>query len=167
MNTKVSILVWCGGLPCHKIRIRIECFRMKHTCATLILHCIDFRFGKEIKKYLEQRDLLGNCDIVAVAGVAKNIASPAVENDREFVVRQIDISKKLHDIKEVIVMNHTDCGAYGGRAAFASEEEEKMRHIADMQKAQEIIRAKHSDCTVTTVLAHIDSVGAISFEEIA
>ena len=139
---------------------------MSHTCNNLILHCIDFRLGKAIKNYLTDNNLLGNIDIVSVAGAAKNIASPTKETDPEFILRQIDISKRLHGITSVIIMNHTDCGAYGGRKAFASDEEEKTRLIEDMKKTKETILATHPGLTVKNILAHIAETGKVSFEDV-
>lgn len=131
-----------------------------------MLHCIDFRFGKAIKDYLADRGLLGDCDIVSVAGAAKNIAAPQKETDLEFVLRQIDISTRLHGITTVILMNHTDCGAYGGRSAFSSDDEEKEKHASDMQKAREIILSRYPDLRVKKILARIKESGEVSFEEI-
>ncbi len=140
---------------------------MSHHCRSLILHCIDFRFGSAIKEYLETNQLRNNCDIVSIAGAAKNIAAPAKDADAELVLRQIEISKRLHEIKGVILMNHTDCGAYGGRKAFSSDEEERARHLDDMAKAADIIRAAHPDITIKSVLAKIDDAGTITFEPIS
>ena len=136
---------------------------MKHTCTTLIFHCIDFRFGSDIKAYLEKENLLGDVDIVSIAGVCKNLVDPAKPTDAEFVMRQIDISKRLHDVCTVILMNHTDCGGYGGRKAFASMEDEEKKHRGDMEAAKRMILEKYPDLEVKTVLAHIDDQHAISF----
>ncbi len=139
---------------------------MSHNCKALILHCIDFHFGKAIKKYLEDNQLLGDCDIVSVAGATQNIAAPKSETDREFILRQIDISKQLHNIGKIILMNHTDCGAYGGRKAFSSDEEEKRRHASDMKTAKKIILEKYPDLRVKIILTKINDVHEITFEEI-
>ncbi len=142
---------------------------MFHPCTSLILHCIDFRFGKEIKKYLEEKGLLGDIDMVSLAGAVKNIVEPKAASDAEFVLRQIEISKKLHRVKNVYLMNHTDCGAYGGRAAFTSSKEEREKHIADMKKAAEIINQKFSDLKIHLLLAHLEEAehkNKIWFEEI-
>jgi hypothetical protein len=55
-------------------------------------------------------------DPIKVAGGAKSLASPEPETDREFVLEQIRKSMRLHDTKRVILMVHSDCGAYGGLA---------------------------------------------------
>ena len=119
---------------------------------------------ERIKEYMEQNNLLGDCDLVAVAGAAKDIASPTTAEDRKFVIRQIDISKSLHHIQKVILMNHTDCGAYGGRKSFASRAEEEKKHFEDMQKAADIITSKYPDLQITKVLANIEDSGEIRFD---
>lgn len=139
---------------------------MTHTCRTLVLHCIDFRLGKAINAYLGKTNHLGDCDIVSVAGAAKDLVSPAADASRDFILRQIDISKRLHNISRVILMNHTDCGAYGGRKAFASSEEEKNAHLGDMQKAQEYILTRHPDLSVKFVLAQIAENDEVYIEEV-
>jgi hypothetical protein len=51
----------------------------KHTCTALILHCMDFRLGKPIKEYLQERGLLGDCDIVSIAArrrILQDLRSP-------------------------------------------------------------------------------------------
>lgn len=140
---------------------------MSHTCSTIIFHCIDFRFGNDIKTYLEKENLLGDVDIVAIAGVTKNIIDPAQPTDTEFVMRQLDISKRLHNVCNVVLMNHSDCGAYGGRKAFASVGEEKAKHFADMEAAKKLILEKYPDLEVKNVLAHIEDDGTIGFEDAA
>jgi len=128
---------------------------MAHTCSTLVLHCIDFRLGNAIKEYLEKNNYLGDCDIVSVAGAAKNIASPADTSARVFVLNQIAISKRLHNISRVVLMNHTDCGAYGGTSAFASDEAEKEHHRSEMMSARTIIHELHPELNISLALAHV------------
>jgi hypothetical protein len=50
---------------------------MKHECSTVIFHCIDFRFAADIKAYMEKENLLGDVDVVSIAGCVKNLVNPA------------------------------------------------------------------------------------------
>lgn len=143
---------------------------MAHHCKTLIIHCIDFRLGKAIKKYLEEQNLLGNCDIVSVAGATKNLVSPENDSERAFLMKQIDISKKLHHITDIILMNHSDCGAYGsprftgeagGSSTFGSKEEEKKKHFEDMEQAASMILEKYPDLNIKKMFAEIDDSGNV------
>ena len=84
-----------------------------------------------------------------------------------FALNQIALSKKLHDIKKIILMNHSDCGAYGGKAAFASSDAEYVTHADDLKKSKEVILGFYPNVEIKTVLAKITPEGEVSFEEIA
>lgn len=130
---------------------------MTHCCRALILHCMDFRLGPAIKKFMEEHGLLGDADIVSVAGAAKNL---------DLSLGQIELSVKLHSIKTVILMNHTDCGAYGGRSAFASEEDERQAHIKDMETAKQEVLAHFPNLEVQLWLAVIDERDQVKIERV-
>lgn len=127
---------------------------MSHTCSTAIVHCIDFRLGSAIKNFLEERELLDDCDIISLAGATKDMTVP---------LAQIEISKKLHNIQKVILMNHTDCGAYGGRSAFPSENDENEAHLLSMRRAKDAILAKYPDLEVEIALAKIEKDQGVRF----
>ncbi len=128
---------------------------------------MDFRFIADIDMFLESLELKGDHDVVSIAGAAKNIADPYDEHDTELVYRQIEISKKLHGMTQVILMNHMDCGAYGGSKAFTSKDEERARQLKDMDHAASHIVKRIEGVTVVKVLARIDDVGKVDFEKIA
>lgn len=130
---------------------------MVHHCKYLVVHCIDFRLQKSIKDYLEKNGLLGDCDIVSIAGAVKN---------SDFLLEQLDISVNLHGVQEVVLVNHTDCGAYGGSGAFGSAGEEYEFHAVELKKTKEMILAKYSSLKVKTVLAKIQPSGEVIFEDI-
>lgn len=139
---------------------------MSHTCKALLLRCLDFRLNEAVSQWLEKNRLLNKCDFVSLAGAVKNLVDPQQPTDPEVVLRQIEISQRLHGISEVILMNHTDCGAYGGRAAFEGSEEERSQHLQDLQQAKEKIIFQFPDLKIRRVLAKINPLGQISFEEI-
>jgi carbonic anhydrase len=139
---------------------------MPHACTTLVIRCMDFRFISAINEYLESKDLMNHCDIVAAAGAAKNFASPEHELDREFLMRQIDIAKRLHGISEVIIINHTDCGAYGGKSAFASKDKEWKKHSGELAVAAQMIKERYPSLAVQTLIADIENSGEIEIKSI-
>jgi len=89
--------------------------REHYQCDAAILWCFDHRFELGFRKFLK-RIGIKNSDSIKVAGGAKCLSSPRVETDREFVLEQIRTSMRLHNTKRVILMVHSDCGAYGGLA---------------------------------------------------
>lgn len=139
---------------------------MAHHCRALLIRCIDFRLAKSIKNYLEENNLVGDCDVLSVAGAVKPLLSPKNPSDKDFIFDQINTSVNLHNIKEVILSNHTDCGAYGGSAKFASSEEEESFHVKEMKTAKEIILQKYPHLEIRLVLGKIMSDGTVELEEI-
>lgn len=127
-----------------------------HTCKALIIHCMDFRLMEPIFSYLKKRGLVGMCDEVSLAGAIKSIADDPNGPVSQTLLKQIELSKALHHIDTVILMNHTDCGAYGGHAAFASLTEEREKHTQDMRAVRNHITSRFPELTVETVLADID-----------
>lgn len=117
------------------------------------MHCMDFRFGKAMKGFMEEHGMLDDADLVSIAGSAKNIANPETQ---EFALRQIEISKSLHEMKEANLMSHTDCGAYGGRKSFENDQAEYNKLTGDLKEAREIVKAKWPDLAVKLWLSHIE-----------
>jgi carbonic anhydrase len=87
--------------------------REKYRCDAAVLSCFDHRFDLGFRKFLKHIGI-SYSDQIKVAGGAKCLASPDREGDREFVLEQIRKSMHLHGTTRVILMVHSDCGAYGG-----------------------------------------------------
>ena len=125
---------------------------MSHTCHNILFHCMDFRLTREIGRWLEEEKMMGDCDIVALAGSAKEIVD-GDEASRNLLLKQIEISASLHHASRVILMHHTQCGAYAQSYEFASTEEELNKHREDLTKAENIIKSKFPDIEVLKIIA--------------
>jgi len=110
--------------------------REKYHCDAAILWCFDNRFELGFRKFLKRIGVV-HSDPIKIAGGAKCMASPEHESDREFVLEQIRKSMRLHGTKRVILMLHSDCGAYGGLAdAFHGDAQaEAAHHKQELQQA--------------------------------
>jgi len=107
--------------------------REKYHCDAAVVWCFDNRFELAFRKFLK-RIGVANSDPIKVAGGAKCLASPENEAERAFVLEQIRKSRRLHGTSRVILMLHSDCGAYGGLKAFhndpCAEAENAARQMA-------------------------------------
>lgn len=102
--------------------------RDRYSCDAAVLWCFDSRFDLGFRKFLKRIGIV-YADPIKVAGGAKSLASPDPETDREFVLEQIRKSIRLHDTKRVILMVHSDCGAYGGLAeGFGGDAKAEAAH---------------------------------------
>lgn len=138
---------------------------MSHSAKAIAIHCMDFRFVHETVHFFKHRGLIDQYDDVSAAGGAKNLVDPTEAVDRDFILRQIEIAKRLHGITQVYLINHRDCGAYG--KIFDTPEAETERHTADLRQAKSMIQGRFSDLEVKAVLASLAADGHVGFEEIS
>ena len=134
---------------------------MSHTCSSALIRCIDFRLTSAIDKWMVEKGIMDDCDVISVAGIGKAIAENPESADAKYILNQIALSKKLHDIKTLYLVHHTDCGAYGGHAAFDGLESEKQCYSEDMKKAHEVISAQVPEIEINHMLADIRDDGKI------
>ena len=100
-----------------------------------VLWCFDKRFDLVLRKFLK-RIGVRHVDSIQLAGGAKNLSSPESESNRDFAIDQVRKSMRLHGTKRVILTLHSDCGGYGGLAAFHHDANaERLHHQQELQRA--------------------------------
>ncbi|PJA92924.1 MAG: hypothetical protein CO132_05445 [Candidatus Kerfeldbacteria bacterium CG_4_9_14_3_um_filter_45_8] len=99
---------------------------------------MDYRFVDSFYKEAHALGIEHSYDRVAIAGDIKNVVRPSKPGDAELILRQIEISKELHDIEEVVIISHQNCGAYGELAGLSADQELSV-HTQDLLAAREII----------------------------
>ena len=112
--------------------------RARYVCDAAVIWCFDNRFELGFRKFLQRIGVV-YWDAIKIAGGTKCLASPDRESDRAFVLNQIRISMRLHQTQRVILMQHSDCGAYGGLESFASPAAERDNHRAELRKAARVV----------------------------
>jgi carbonic anhydrase-like protein len=113
--------------------------REKYQCDAAIVWCFDNRFELGFRKFLKRIGVVYS-DPIKIAGGAKSLASPNLETDRDFVLDQIRSSMRLHGTRRVILMLHSDCGAYGGLEAFeGNAARERENHCDELRKAAQFL----------------------------
>lgn len=121
-----------------------------YTAQAFVLRCFDDRFYKTFKNFLRGRGFQ-HLDPASVAGGAKVLASPEQESDRDFILRELEKSIRLHHTSRVMLFTHYDCGAYGGIARFDGNEEKQFAfHQEELRKAATVIRGKFPGLTIET-----------------
>ena len=94
--------------------------RARYKADAAIVWCFDHRFDLVLRKLIK-RIGAEHVDPILVAGGAKCLAGDDLERDRQFVLEQVRKSMQLHGTHTVLLMLHSDCGAYGGLAAFDND----------------------------------------------
>lgn len=135
--------------------------RKRYKCEAAVVWCFDNRFELLLRKLLKRLGVV-YFDPIRIAGGTKYLASPDQDSDRQFVLEQVRISMRLHETQTVILMLHSDCGAYGGLAAFADDAEKEARnHCADLQRAASYLLSQIPELTVKPYFVNFEGVWEI------
>ena len=126
---------------------------MTHQCKNLMLKCMDFRLQNNTLNWLKENGYFGDCDVISNAGSGKALVDESPET-KEFILKEIGISYEKHGARNIIIIHHSDCGAYSSYN-FANEEEEKTKQIEDMRSEETIIKERFPDVTVIKVWAQM------------
>ena len=136
--------------------------REQYECDAAIVWCFDNRFQLGFTKFLKRLGVIYS-DPIKIAGGAKCLASPDRESDREFVLQQIRTSIRLHETKLVILMVHSDCGAYGGLlGGFGGNAlVEAQHHEEELRRAAECLRNAIPGIDIQGYFADFEGIWAV------
>jgi carbonic anhydrase len=140
--------------------------RERYKCEAAVVWCFDNRFELVLRKLLKRLGV-GYFDPIRIAGGTKYLASAQSEDEanRKFVLDQIRISMRLHETKTVILMLHSDCGAYGGLTAFDGDaDKEAQNHRAELQRAASYLLSQIPELTVKPYFVDFEGVWEIDEE---
>jgi hypothetical protein len=138
--------------------------RESYHCDAAVVWCYDHRFDLAFRKLLKRIGVT-HADAIRVAGGAKCLATPEREPEREFLLDQIRKSIRLHGTDRVLLMVHSDCGAYGGLAAFGGDTKTEVTHHAgELRRAAECLRQVLPQISVVCYYVDFEGVWAVDPE---
>ena len=127
------------------------------TSKALVLSCMDFRFVNDTVYFLN-KEYKDSYNKFSLAGASLGYNQDKFKEWGIVFDKHIELSKQLHDIDEIVVVDHMDCGAY--RILYDNEnmskEEEYKLHQKNLNKFRELIHKKHPSLKVTMLLANLD-----------
>jgi len=126
-----------------------------HSCEAVVLCCIDFRFWRETLEFAEKELKLDSFDFPSLPGAAKTINEKS-----DLALGCVSVPCDLHHASKIVIVNHSDCGAYGGSSKFNGDSEAEQKfHEEELQKAKNIILAKYPEKEVVLVYAKLVDEG--------
>ena len=130
-------------------RFHFDSPREVYTADSCVISCFDARFDAALRKFLKRRGI-AICDQVKIPGSIKSLADPQFDSDRDFVLRMVRTSMRLHRSPLVLMFAHNDCGAYPGASTDAI--------AADLPKAAQMLLAAEPCLTVECYFLDFDGV---------
>ncbi len=112
-----------------------------HQSEAVVVACIDFRFWQETVDFVKRELGVQVFDFSTLPGAAKAINEYKTDNDT--AIQCIGIPCELHHSQKIIIINHEDCGAYGGSEKFAGDQVAELQfHTKELKKARVILSEK-------------------------
>ncbi len=110
-----------------------------------VLACPDARFELVLRKLLKRLGI-SHPDVIRIVGGPKVFACGS-DVEQSFVMEQLLASQRLHHAQRVLLVAHSDCGAYGGlsRRFEGDQHRERMFHEHELS---------HAATTVSASLGH-------------
>ena len=149
----VGIIFWVFNNNSSNVRNRLD----ETTAKAVVLSCMDFRFVNDTVYFLNKQ-YKDDYNKLSLAGASLGYNQDTFKEWGITIDKHIELAKDLHDINEVIVVDHMDCGAY--RILYdnpqMSKQEEYELHKKNLNKFRTIINQKFPELKVTTLLANVD-----------
>jgi len=118
----------------------------QHSCSQFCLSCIDFRFVDDVSFYQNVKGKTNNYDAFRLGGASLGYNGISGYESWTLSCNQtIELSRDIHDINEVVIFDHLDCGAYGlvyTPEQLAGDGEFKL-HVENLDKAQATLLQKY------------------------
>jgi carbonic anhydrase len=125
----------------------------------MVLSCIDPRFQPIVYNYLKKKRLNGKYSAFTIAGSAIGVTANKFKKWQKSFWDNFDTSLKLHNIKQLIVINHRDCGAakiINRKKKFSTANETKI-HRNSFQKIKKIFKKKYPKLKIELKLISLNS----------
>lgn len=128
-----------------------------HKAKAFLIVCMDFRFIPDTMEHMKAKGYLMGHDMYVAAGVSLGFNQKTNPEWAKAMIDHIEISKKLHHIEQIILMDHMDCGAYKTFCPeIKGQAEEHKAHLKNLAEAQKKLKERFPDLDVLTWILHVD-----------
>ena len=111
----------------------------KKGASVFVLGCIDPRFSDNLAWFLTHSEKLhDDYDLVCLAGASLGAIQNEFPSWRQTFVDHLNLAIQLHDVKEVWVFDHYDCGFYKAHFQLDSDKAPQI-HVSTMLDLQSFI----------------------------
>lgn len=128
------------------------------TAKAMVLSCMDFRFVNDKVNFLNKIGYKDDYSKFVLAGSSLGYNQDTFPEWSKSFDKHVELAKDLHNIDEVIVVDHMDCGAYRilyDNPSMSKEEEYKL-HRKNLHEFKSLINKKFPSLRVTLLLIDLD-----------
>ena len=129
-----------------------------HKAKAIVITCMDFRLIDDAVLFFNSIGLNNNYDEFVLSGASLGYNQTVYSAWAETFDKHIELAEQLHDITDVIVLDHMQCGAYKIFYNLPSipRADEIALHNENFIKFKQTINQKYPHLTVSTYLMDLD-----------
>lgn len=128
-----------------------------HKAEAMLLTCIDFRLIDDVVIQMNKLGYLNNYDQFILAGAS--LGYNGVDSHNYWIQSfddHIKLSKDLHDTKEIIIIDHMNCGMYKSIYGEIDKIKEYNLHVENLNKAKLTLNNKYPDMIISLYIINIE-----------
>jgi len=134
-----------------------------HESKAFLISCMDFRLIDDMVRAMDSMGYNNNYDQFILAGSSLGLTQTKFEHWGKSAIDHMEIGKQLHHFREIIIIDHMDCGAYKKfYPEISCKDDELKLHHENFHKAYQKLAAKFPNLTFRAFLMEIDG----SFNEV-
>lgn len=106
-----------------------------HKSKAIVLNCMDFRLIDDLVHFLDNNGYNNNYDDFILAGASLGYNQNVYPTWKEVFDKHVELAEQLHEIREILVIDHMKCGAYKkfyNKDSF-TDDEEYLLHIENLK----------------------------------
>lgn len=129
-----------------------------HRSKAIVLNCMDFRLIDDLTRFFDQLGYNNNYDDFILAGASLGFNQTKYPHWKKIFLRHVELARTLHHIKEIIIVDHMDCGAYKlfyNKTSIPQDEEHRL-HVQNLMDMEKELRKLFPDLSVKKFLMKID-----------
>ena len=138
-----------------------------HRSAAIVLSCMDFRLRDNLDCNLTHMGYKNNYDEFILAGASLGYNGLLDYNWQTCANAHIELSRELHEITEIILVDHMRCGAYKAKYGNITAIEEYEYHRDNLKSAAQTIKQKYPSFTVKKFILSIDGGSIVDVDAYA
>jgi len=129
-----------------------------HNARAIVISCMDFRLIDDKVYLMDKLGYTNNYDEIILAGASLGYNQKVYDSWKKTVDDHIQLAQKLHNINQIIVVDHMSCGAYKllyNKPNLTRDDEIKL-HKENFIKFRKLMKDKYPKLEVLTYLMELD-----------
>lgn len=122
---------------------------------------MDFRFHSELPGLLAEHFGVERFEYDSPGGGCGGSKSLIDEPARSIVLQALDLAVSLHGVKRLVIVDHVDCGAWGGSERFDDADAERHFHAERLREAREIVAEAQPDLEIVLFYQDLDGISPV------